>query len=239
MSAAICVLALLSTTSYVKADLMDDAIAEATRIAGGHENRSLSFSNKEVKSISDLHMEKMPEYVISLDLMSNSISSLDGLDCPNVEELRLSNNKLKNLKGKINASKVTKLIISNNKLSSLDGIENFPHVTDLNISNISALYVFDDSGKKEKNELKSLSGIEKLQELEKLQAGHLPLKSLEGIEKLSKLKVLRVTNSGKITEDMIIQLSTKLPDCDIDYIIDDGQEIKHFKNGEQVKGKHK
>ncbi|MBQ7674326.1 MAG: leucine-rich repeat domain-containing protein [Alphaproteobacteria bacterium] len=225
MSAAICILTLLSTTSsYVIADFIDDAIAEFKAEKQGN----IDINDKGIKSFKELDLTKVPEFVWQLDLRDNSISSLDSIDCPQIVSLILINNKLKSLKGKnINLPKLKELRVDNNQLRSLEGLENFPHLTHLSIGNFS---LYSNNGD---NRLKSLKGIEILEDLEDLDVRDVQLKSLDGLEKLSKLKKLILNSNKDITKETLDQLSKQLPDCHIYKYDSDQQKLELFKNGER------
>jgi Leucine-rich repeat (LRR) protein len=154
---------------------------------------SIDLSNKAVEALISYFT----------DLSNKCINSIEEADIQeNVEELYLSSNNIKYLKGIEKFTNLTYLIIDNNQITSLAGIENLVNLTVLRINNnkITSLIGIEKLVKLtilriNNNKITSLVGIEKLVNLTYLIISHNQLTSLVGIEQLVNLKELYISHN--------------------------------------------
>jgi len=112
----------------------------------------------------------------SLSLSNNKLTNLSGLEeSTKLEDLDANDNKLVSIKAIKNLTSLERLELSGNKLTTLSGITK--------LTNLKVLFI-------EVNQLTSLSGIENLIKLESLDVYGNKLKNLSGIEGLTNLRDL-------------------------------------------------
>ena len=137
-------------------------------------------------------------------------------------DLRLSRNKLTDVKGLEKLDQLTKLYLPDNQLTDVKGLENLTQLSTLSLfnnqltnvkglENLTQLTRLELGG----NPLIDVTGLEKLMQLEVLALMRNQLTDVTGLEKFTQLRVLWLNDNPDLTKAQIDQLQKALPKCTI------------------------
>ena len=96
---------------------------------------SLYSINVEAKKLTSISIETSFTNLTKLNLTDNFLQTISFMNCPNLEELILSNNFIKKMENLSQFPKLTKLDLSNNLIYIFENIGTNTHLNEVNLSN--------------------------------------------------------------------------------------------------------
>ncbi|NMC03555.1 MAG: leucine-rich repeat domain-containing protein, partial [Candidatus Lokiarchaeota archaeon] len=162
----------------------------------------LDLSNLGISNLREIKGLDAIEEVRILFLQDNCLTSLEHLPrFPRLEQLDLSNNKIRSIKSLENQTShlLETLWLGNNQISCIEGLENVNlRYLDLSMNNISKIANIDHMIDLEelylsRNEITKIEGLETLVNLKRLHLSHNGIKKIEGLKGLKNLKSLHLS----------------------------------------------
>ncbi|KAJ3183127.1 hypothetical protein HDU87_007550 [Geranomyces variabilis] len=148
--------------------------------------------------ISDLSVLSSLRYLVQVDLSNNELTSGLDLDSApyNLQHVDLSRNRIQEISDMSQHRFLMKLCLDRNLISQISGLKQCRYLTHLSLANnsVEAIEGLDGLPLKfidlRRNHIKSLAGIETLQELEELRVGHNFITSLHNASRLPALRLI-------------------------------------------------
>ena len=151
----------------------------------------LDLSGKKIEDLTQIiYLEKLHN-LENINLSNNEIKEIKGLEkLKNLKNLDLSNNEINEIIGIESLNNLVSLDLSNNSINKIRGLDNLIDLTSLNLSS---------------NQIFEINNLESLVNLEMLDISDNKIKEISGFEELNKLQILKISNNF-ISQDLLKEL---------------------------------